>query len=495
MAANPNTEEQATETTALLNRKSTQARYSVFTTTQKRILISTASLASTLSPLSANIYYPVLNSMAKDLHVSHAMMNFTIMGYMLLQAFAPTIAGSIADVVGRRPVYIFCFLIYIASDVALALQRTFPALVILRAVQSSGSSPMVALASAVAADIVTSAERGMYLGIASLGSALAPSLGPIIGGILSHWFGWPSIFWFLAIVATLFFVPFLLFFPETCRTIVKDGSVQPLGFNQTLYQWMKQSPKQCSEGEEPERDLTYSGKAGISLPDPLVTLRVVFQFPTGIVMLGNGILFASYYAVMSSVPSQFEILYGFNDLQIGLAFIPAGLGTLFSAFTNGVIVDWNYRRVEAALEKRDDNEQNAKENFPFEKTRLQIALPMMVLAAMSISIYGWVIFFRNPIWAPMVLLFLIAFSVTGAYNVMNILVVDLNYSKPATAMAANNLVRCTLGAAATVLIHPLLDWVGRGWSFTCVAGAIIAATPLLLVSYRWGLAWRASSKE
>lgn len=298
--------------------------------------------------------------------------------FKLLQAFAPTIAGSIADVIGRRPVYIFCFLIYIASDVALALQRTFPALVILRAVQSSGSSPMVALASAVAADIVTSAERGMYLGIASLGSALAPSLGPIIGGILSHWFGWPSIFWFLAIVATLFFVPFLLFFPETCRTIVKDGSVQPLGFNRTIYQWMKRSPQQLSREDQPQRDLTYLGKAGISLPDPLVTLRVVFQFPTGIIMLGNGILFASYYAVMSSVPSQFEILYGFNDLQIGLAFIPAGLGTLFSAFTNGILVDWNYRRVEAALEERGDNERNTKDKFPFEKTRLHIALPMMV---------------------------------------------------------------------------------------------------------------------
>ena len=112
------------------------------------------------------------------------------------------------------------------------------------------------------------------------------------------------------------------------------------------------------------------------------------------------------------------------------------------------------------------------------------------LAAASIALYGWSIHFENPIWAPLTALFVIAFSVTGAYNVMNLLVVDLNYSTPATAMAANNLVRCILGAAATAAVHPLLNWLGRGLSYTCIAGAIVVASPLSLAAYKWGLAWR-----
>lgn len=299
----------------------------------------------------------------------------------IFQALTPTVAGSLADVAGRRPVYILCFFIYITANIGLALQKSFPALLILRAAQSSGSSATVALASAVAADIVTSAERGMYMGIASLGGIFAPSLGPIIGGLLSQYLGWRSIFWFLAIAATVFFVPFLLFYPETCRAVVGDGSVRAPRINQTLFQCLTQRQKGEDEEAWSEGETTRPEKRHIKIPNPLATLWILFQLPVGLIMLGNGIVFASYYAVMSSIPSQFEIMYGLNDLQIGLAFVPAGLGTLCSALMNGKLVDWNYRRMEARLGKTSEGgrKQNV-EQFPVEQARLQIALPMMVFS-------------------------------------------------------------------------------------------------------------------
>src|ERR1700712_3433937 len=100
--------------------------------------------------------------------------------------------------------------------------------------QSTGSSGTVAIANAVAADIVTSAERGSYIGYASVASILAPSLAPVIGGLLSQYAGWPWIFWFLVIFAVGFFVPFLIFFPETCRKVVGNGSIPPPPLNQSL---------------------------------------------------------------------------------------------------------------------------------------------------------------------------------------------------------------------------------------------------------------------
>lgn len=70
------------ETTPLLPNPSSQ-RYSVFTTAQKRLIILAAALASAFSPLSANIYYPSLNSIAKDLNVSTSKINLTITTYMV----------------------------------------------------------------------------------------------------------------------------------------------------------------------------------------------------------------------------------------------------------------------------------------------------------------------------------------------------------------------------------------------------------------------------
>ena len=73
---------------------------------------------------------------------------------------------------------------------------------------------------------------------------------------------------------------------------------------------------------------------------------------------------------------------------------------------------------------------------------------------------------------------------------MNVLIVDLNYSTPATATAANNLVRCFLGAGSTALVHPILYTLGRGWTYTSVAALWLLFSPVLWAIYRWGYGWR-----
>lgn len=281
--------------------------------------------------------------------------------------------GSFADQAGRRPAYILCFLIYISGNIALALQHSLPALLVLRGLQSCGSSGTVALASAVAADVTTSAERGTYMGITSLGNIIAPSLGPILGGILSEYLGWRAIFWFLALSSGVFFVVWVVFFPETCRAIVGNGSVLPQGWNRSVYCWWVSKNHPCTH------DITPTAGRRLTLPNPLATLRLLFELPTGLILLSNGVVFASYYSVMAAIPFQLETIYHLSDLEIGLSFIPAGLGSLTSATFNGIMVDWNYRRAmeKTALSMLKSPAQG-RGLFSIEKVRLQIGLPMTV---------------------------------------------------------------------------------------------------------------------
>lgn len=300
----------------------------------------------------------------------------------ICQGVAPMFTGSFADQAGRRPAYVLCFAIYILGNIALALQHSFPALLALRAVQSCGSSGTVALASAVAADIITSAERGLYMGIASLGNILAPSIGPVIGGILSKYFGWQAIFWFLAIAAGTFFVPLLFFFPETCRGIVGNGSISPSGWNRSI-----RNHFQNSTSIAPPRSSVP--RCRVQIPNPGSTLSLLSHRPVGLVLLANGVVFSSYYAVTAGIPSQFKKIYDLDDLGIGLCFIPAGLGSLFSATANGVLVDWNYQRVRRVVGQtvHKNQKQNIIE-FSVEKARLQIGLPMAV-RCFEERIYPW----------------------------------------------------------------------------------------------------------
>jgi MFS family permease len=73
----------------------------------------------------------------------------------ILQAIAPAFIGGFSDTAGRRPAYIICFVVYIAADIALALQNNYVALLVLRMVQSGGSSGTVSVANAVVADVDT----------------------------------------------------------------------------------------------------------------------------------------------------------------------------------------------------------------------------------------------------------------------------------------------------------------------------------------------------
>ncbi|OJJ32490.1 hypothetical protein ASPWEDRAFT_62138 [Aspergillus wentii DTO 134E9] len=484
----------ATETTPLLSPKPAQERYSVFTTSQKRLIILTAALASSFSPFSANIYYPSLNSIAKDLHVSSSQINLTITTYMICQGLAPAFMGSLADQAGRRPAYIICFVIYICGNIALALQHSYPALLVLRAVQSCGSSGTVALASAVAADVITSAERGTYMGIASLGNILAPSLGPILGGVLSQYLGWQAVFWFLAIAAVAFFVPLLLFFPETCRAIVGDGSIPSRGWNQSVLNcWQGRKRKHICDRNYANSHITQdeTPRTKIQFPNPHATLRLLFRLPTGLVLLANGIVFASYYSVTAGIPSQFKEIYQLGDLGLGLSFIPAGMGSLVSATFNGILVDWNYQRMSKKVRGEvSPNQKHDHHDFPIERTRLQIGLPMMMTAAISVGVYGILMALKPPLPVALGFVFVISFCITAAYNVMSVLIVDLYYSTPATAMAANNLVRCFLGAGATAIVHPMIQKWGVTVTYLIVAGVMMGVSPLLVLVYWRGMQWR-----
>ena len=106
-----------------------------------------------------------------------------------------------------------------AANIGLSDQNSHTELVGLRCLQSAGSSGTVALANAVASDITTSTERETYVSWVAATLTLAPSIGPITGGLLAQYAEWHSIFQVLLALASVVAVPMVIFFPETCRKI------------------------------------------------------------------------------------------------------------------------------------------------------------------------------------------------------------------------------------------------------------------------------------
>ena len=410
----------------------------------------------------------------------------------ILQAIAPTFIGSFSDAAGRRPAYLICFVIYLGANIGLALQTDYAALLVLRMVQSAGSSGTVALTSGVVADVATRQERGQYMGYTSAATILGPAFGPVIGGLLANRLGWRAIFWFLTIFAGAVFVPFAVFFPETGRNVVGNGSVPPKGLNMSAMNY-HHLRKQQREGFPPnyQEQHVLTSKRRIPFPNPLPSLRIAFEKEAGIILFSGGLIYTGFYMVTAAVPSQFQEIYGFNDLQIGLCYIPLGIGAALAAFTRGKTADWNYRRHADKLGiSLTNNRQHDIRNFPIETARLQIALPFLYITAIVVIAFGWVLEFETNLAGPLVLLFIIGYNVLAAANIMGVLVVDLYRESPATATAANNLIRCSLGAGGTALVVPMINAMGRGWTYTLIGLLWIALTPAFWVVMRYGPKWR-----
>ena len=135
---------EATQNMEQLATVTTGAPYSAFSPRQKTFIVIMTTWASFISPTSANIYFPALNPLQKDLGVSTTLINLTPTSYMIFQGVAPTVFGDMADMAGKRPTYLLSFT-YLAANIGLALQNSYAALFILRCIQSSGSSGAIAL--------------------------------------------------------------------------------------------------------------------------------------------------------------------------------------------------------------------------------------------------------------------------------------------------------------------------------------------------------------
>ncbi|KIN05268.1 hypothetical protein OIDMADRAFT_39592 [Oidiodendron maius Zn] len=446
----------------------TQPPYSISSGAEKVFYAWVASMAAFSSPVSSSIYYPALTVLASDLNTSVGNINLTITTYMIFQAVAPTFIGGISDRWGRRPAYLFCFTLYIAANTGLAIQTSFVALILLRCLQSSGSSGTI--------------RTGKYIGIAALGSNLGPILGPLIGGLLIHFQGWRAVFWFLDIYGGVMLLTFALIIPETCRNIVGNGSVPPQRWNISLISYLHRR-KQRKAGL-PELTTTISRKFR---PSIISSLYIIFSKEAFLLMFLGGLLYAGFYILLTSLPSQLVSTFHYNSIQVGLCYIPMGAGALVACQVVGRLIDWNFRRHAKNLnvEVRKDHQVNIDE-FTVERARLEIGLPLVYLGCVCIIPYGWIMNMEHPpLPAALVLLFLNTVSLSGSFQYLNVLIIDCYPDSPSAATAANNLIRCLLWGWRS---GP--RWTGTLISFIWAFGSLLWWSAWIL-----GQRWRKEKKR
>jgi EmrB/QacA subfamily drug resistance transporter len=144
--------------------------------------------------LDITIVNVALPSIQKDLGSSFEDLQWVVDAYALALAALLLASGSMADLLGRRRVFVAGLLLFVASSLLCGLAGSPTMLNVARGLQGIGGAAMFATSLALIAQEFEPHERGTAFGIWGATTGFAVAVGPLVGGVLTDGLGWEWIF-------------------------------------------------------------------------------------------------------------------------------------------------------------------------------------------------------------------------------------------------------------------------------------------------------------
>ena len=160
-----------------------------------------AALAA-LGPFSTDTYLPSLQEIGRQFGVSPVLVQQSLTAYMVPFAIMTLWHGAIADALGRRRPTIVLLGLFALASLGCMCSWNLGALMFFRAMQGMTAGAGMVIGRAIVRDVFDGAEARRMMSQVAIMFAVAPAVGPVIGGWLHVWFGWRSVFAFLVLFAT-----------------------------------------------------------------------------------------------------------------------------------------------------------------------------------------------------------------------------------------------------------------------------------------------------
>jgi DHA1 family bicyclomycin/chloramphenicol resistance-like MFS transporter len=164
--------------------------------------------------ISTDFYLPAMPTMGGVLGAGAGAVEWTISGYLIGFSFGQLLWGPIGDRFGRRVPVAIGLALFIAGSAGCALSGTIWAVIGWRVVQAIGAAAGVVLGRAMVRDLYEGHRAAQMMSTLITIMAIAPLLGPIIGGQVLVLSGWRAIFWTLVVIGLAMFAA-LWTLPET----------------------------------------------------------------------------------------------------------------------------------------------------------------------------------------------------------------------------------------------------------------------------------------
>ncbi|HEY5425774.1 MAG TPA: MFS transporter [Candidatus Tumulicola sp.] len=157
-------------------------------------MLVTLALGVFAGALDLSVLSPALPAIGRDFGVQTGDLAWVFTLYLLVTVVSIAVASTLADRYGRRSVYLTCIACFAAGSVLAIVAPNYLTLLAARALQALGAGGIFPVATAAIGDVVPRDRRGAALGMVAATWGLAAVIGPIFGGLVTHFIAWRWIF-------------------------------------------------------------------------------------------------------------------------------------------------------------------------------------------------------------------------------------------------------------------------------------------------------------
>ncbi|KAF4549206.1 Efflux pump-like protein 6 [Elsinoe fawcettii] len=407
-------------------------------------------------------FAPLAKSFALPIPTASYVTNVAILG----AGITPLFLSPLANVYGRRPVFLAVTAIGVASHAASAVVESWSGILVARFFVGVGTSAGMGVGAAVVADLYFLHERGRMMGIYTVFVTNGAHVAAMIGGPIAKKIGWRACFWIPAIVLGAQLVVMAVALPET------------------LYR-CRNSQEPASEGNVNWfRNMTFRAGTkgrGLRLWD-FTHVFVMLKYPS--------VLFPTlYYSIHFGLGSvlfavtgaaAFGGIYHFDTVGVGLAIgVSTFVGTLIGELSAGPVSD----RLVYLYARAHDGDQKAE-------TRLYATIPGAILIPVGVIIEGVCFQFRTHWMGPIMGISIAAFGLQIVTTNIYAYITDCYKPQSAEISTLLNFGRQIFSFTLGFYMTPFAEETtyGIAWAVMAIIGASLYAGVVALMFK--GREWR-----
>jgi EmrB/QacA subfamily drug resistance transporter len=317
---------------------------------RRLLVLAICCLSLVIVAMDISIVNLALPDIRRDLDASVSELQWTVDAYTLVLASFLVLAGSTADRVGRRRIFLTGLAVFGIGSLLCGLAPGIGWLIAARALQAVGGTMLNPVAMAIVVNTFPDrVERARAIGVWAAMSGLALALGPIIGGALVDSLGWRAIFWINVPIVVVTVVGTLMVVPESralrARRIDPIGQVLVILVLGSLVYAIIESEHLgwTSPVIIGLLCVTVLGTVGLLVyeprrADPLLELRLFRSVPFAAAILMALLAFCAFGAFLFVTTLYLQEVRGYSALAAGLCLIPLGLLIVLVAPVSGRII-------------------------------------------------------------------------------------------------------------------------------------------------------------